>query len=92
MNFKLLIIPYLDKTKKCNPSTLVGDTKGTNCNIIDLHFFAAIANNVLVMVRLVISLDAAHLRSEYKGIMLDIVSVLSDGNDIYHKSNRLHGF
>ncbi|KAI2509096.1 MULE transposase domain [Fragilaria crotonensis] len=86
MNFQL-IIPYLDELKKCNPLSLIGYTRGTpDCDIVDLHFFPSIANDVLKTVRPVISLDAAHLRSEYKG-MLYIASVLSGGNDI---SNRLH--
>ena len=82
MNFQL-IIPYLDEMKKCNPLSLIGYTRGTpDCNIVDLHFFSSIANDVLKTVRPVISLDTAHLRSEYKGVLY-IASVLSGGNDIY---------
>ncbi len=82
MNFQL-IIPYLDEMRKCNPLSLVGYTRGTeDCSIIDLHFFPSIANDVLKTVRPVISLDAAHLRSKYIG-MLYVASVLWGGNDIY---------
>jgi hypothetical protein len=82
MNFQL-IIPYLDKMWKCNPLSLVGYTRGTeDCNIIDLHFFPSIANDVLKTVRPVISLDTAHLRSKYKGTLY-VASVLSGGNNIY---------
>ena len=82
MNFQL-IIPYLDEMQKCNPLSLVGYTKGTeDCDIIDLYFFPSMANDVLKTVRPVISLDAAHLRSKYKGTLY-IASVLSGGNDIY---------
>ena len=81
MNFQL-IIPYLDEMRRCNPLSLIGCTRGSDCDIVDLHFFPSIANDVLKTVRPVISLDAAHLRSDYKG-MLYIASVLSGGNDIY---------
>ena len=81
MNFQL-IIPYLVEMRKCNPLSLIGYTWGSGCNIVELHFFPSIANDVLKTVRPVISLDAAHLRSEYKG-MLHIASVLSGGDNIY---------
>jgi hypothetical protein len=50
--------------------------------MVDLQFFLPFANDVLKTARPVISLDAAHLRSQYKGILY-IASVLSGGNDIY---------
>ena len=50
--------------------------------MVDLYFFPCFVKDVLKYVRPVISLDAAHLRSEYKG-MLYIASVLSGNNDIY---------
>jgi hypothetical protein len=81
MNFQL-IIPYLDEMRNCNPLSLIGCTRGSGCDIIDLHFFPSIANDVLKTVRPVISLDAVHLRSEYKG-MLYIASILLGGDDIY---------
>ena len=85
MNFQL-IIPYVEELRKWNPLSVIGYTRGSACdsacNIVDLHFFPAIANDVLKLVRPVISLDAAHLRSEYKG-MLYIASVLSGGDDVY---------
>jgi hypothetical protein len=82
MNFQL-IISYLDEMRKCNPLSLVGYTRGTeDCDIIDLHFFPSMANDVRKTVRLVISLDAAHLRSKYRGTHY-IASVLSGGDDIY---------
>jgi hypothetical protein len=82
MNFQL-IIPYFDKMRKCNPLALVGYTRGTeDCDIIDLHFFPSIANDVLKTVRPVISLVAAHFWSKYIGTLY-IASVLSGGDDIY---------
>ncbi len=62
--------------------SLIGYTRGSGCNIVDLHFFPSIAKDVLKTVRPGISLDAAHLQSEYKG-MLYIASVLSGGDNIY---------
>jgi ribosomal protein L32 len=85
MNFQL-IIPYVEELRKWNPLSVIGYTRGSACestfNIVDLYFFPAIANDVLKLVRPVISLDAAHLRSEFKG-MLYIASVLSGGDDVY---------
>jgi hypothetical protein len=82
MNFQL-IIPYLDEMRKCNPLSLVGYTRGTeDCDIIDLDFFPSIANDVLKTLRPVISLDAAHLWSKYKGTLY-VASVLSGGDDIH---------
>ena len=82
MNFQL-IIPYLEEMYKSNPLSIIGYTRGSACNIVeDLNFFPAIANDVLKRVRSVISLDAAHLRSEHNG-MLYIASVLSGGDAIY---------
>ena len=81
-NFQL-IIPYLEEMRKFNPLSVIGYTKDDAFdNIIDLHFFPAISNEILHFVRPVISLDAAHLRSKYKGILY-IASVLSGGDDIY---------
>ena len=82
MNFQL-IIPYLDEIQTCNPLSLVGYTRGTeDCNIIDLHSFPSIANDVLKTVCPVISLGAAHHQSKYKGTLY-VASVLSGGDEIY---------
>jgi hypothetical protein len=80
-NFQL-IVPYLEEMRKLNPMSVIGYTRGDGFDIVDLHFFPGFANDVLRYVRPVISLDAAHLRSEYKG-MLYIASVLSGNDDIY---------
>ena len=55
MNFQL-IIPYLEEMRKSNPLSVIGYTRGSACDIVDLHFFPAIANDVLKLVRPVISL------------------------------------
>ena len=68
MNFQL-IIPYLDEMRRCNPSSLIGCTRGSDCDIVDLHFISSLNDSqlqtfsyVLKTVRPVISLDAAHLQ------------------------------
>ena len=81
MSFQL-IIPYLEELRRCNPSSLIGYSRDQNCNMVDLHFFIPFANDVLKTARPVVALDAAHLRSEYKGVLY-IASVLSGGKDIY---------
>ena len=81
MNFQL-IVPYLEAMRKGNPDSVIGYTRRVGFEMVDLHFFPNFVNEVLSFVRPVISLDAAHLRSEYKG-MLYIASVLSGNNDIY---------
>ena len=78
-----LIVPYLEAMRKLNPLPVIGYTKDDALdNIIDIHFSPAISNEILHFVRPVISLDVAHLRSKYKG-MLYIASVLSGGDNIY---------
>ena len=79
-NFQL-IVPYLEEMRKFNPLSVIGYTKDDAFdNIIDIRLFPPISDEILHFVRPVISLDAAHLRSEYKG-MLYIASVLSGGGD-----------
>lgn len=82
MKFQL-IIPYLDEMRKCNLLSVIGYTRGVSgCDLIDDQFFPYIENDALKSVRPVILLDAAHLCSEYIG-MLYIASVLSGGDVIY---------
>ena len=80
-NFQL-IVPYLNAMLKRNPDSVIGYTRRVAFEMVDLYFFPCFVKDVLKYVRPVISLDAAHLRSEYKG-MLYIASVLSGNNDIY---------
>ena len=58
---------------------MIGNTRGSCCDLDGVCFFPSIASDVLKMVRPVISLDAAHLCSEYIG-MLYMASVLSGGD------------
>ena len=82
LNFQL-IRPYLDKTKDVNPHSVMGCTvNGPNSEIMEIHFFPGHCRDVLKCVRPLISLDAAHLKSDHMG-MLYVATVLSGGNDIY---------
>ena len=83
MNLQL-IIPYMvDKMQGRNPLSLIEYTRGSDCDIVDLHFFPSTANDVLKTVRPVISPDAAHLWSDCKGMLLYMASVLLGGKDIH---------
>ena len=80
-NFQL-IVPYLDKLRKSNPMSVIGYTRQDTFNIVDLHFFPGFVDEVLSFVQPVIWVDAAHLQSDYRG-MLYIASLLSGNDDIY---------
>jgi hypothetical protein len=77
-----VIVPYLNAMLKRNPDSVIGYTRRVAFEMVDLYFLPCFVKDVLKYVRPVISLDAAHLRSEDKG-MLYIASVLSGNNDIY---------
>jgi hypothetical protein len=81
-NFEL-IVPYLEEMTKLNPLSVMGYTLKENTGeIVDLHFFPGFVNDALRYVRPVISVDAAHLKSKYTG-MLYVASVKSGNDDIY---------
>jgi hypothetical protein len=61
---------------------VIGYTRRVGFEMVDLYFSPCFVNDVLGFVRPVISLDAAQLWSEYKG-MLYIASVLLENNDIH---------
>ena len=77
-----MIGPYLTEMKKSNPRSEIGNHVGETFEIEDLYFFSGFMNDVLMYVRPVISVDAAHLKSVYKG-MLYIASVKTGFDDIY---------
>ena len=70
--------------EKLNPLSVMGHTLSAppEFEIMDLHFFPGFMNDALRYVRPVISLDAAHLKSKYKGILY-VASVLSGNDDVY---------
>ena len=74
--------PYLEEMKKCNPMSVIGCTKTETHELVDVYFFPGFMNDALKFVRPVVSLDAAHLRTEYKGTWY-IASVLSGNNDVF---------
>jgi hypothetical protein len=59
-----------------------GCTKSQTNKIIDVYFFPGFINDALQFVRPVVSLDAAHLRSKYKGTLY-VASALSGHNDVF---------
>ena len=66
-----------------NPFSVIGYSTRTSTNeIIDFHLFPGFINEVLNHVRPVISVDAAHLKSIYRGTMF-IETVKSGNNDIF---------
>jgi hypothetical protein len=62
--------------------SVIGCTKTQTHELVDVYFFPGFMNDALKFVRPVVSLDAAHLRSEYKGTLY-IASVLSGNNDVF---------
>ena len=76
------IVPYVDEMRKSNPNSVIGYTKSEDEDLIDVHFFPPFMNDALQFVRPVVSLDAAHLRSEWLGILY-IASVLTGNNDVF---------
>ena len=76
------IIPYVEAMKKCNPKSVIGCTKNETNELVDVYFFPGFMNEALKFVRPVVSLDATHLRSEYKGTLY-VASVLSGNNDVF---------
>ena len=74
--------PYLAAMKKCNTMSVIGCTKSQTNELVYVYFFAGFMNAALQFVRPVVSLDAAHLRSEYKGTLY-VTSVLSGNNDVF---------
>jgi hypothetical protein len=80
-NFQM-IGPYLTEMEKSNTGSEIGYHVGETCEIEYLYFFPGFIKDVLTFVRPVISVDAAHLKSVYKG-MLYIASVKTGYDDIY---------
>ena len=77
-----LVKPYLEELKRANPGSMLGMTRLETSEIESIYFIPAFMNNSLKFVRPVISLDAAHLRSEFKGTLY-IASTLTGANDVF---------
>ena len=77
-----LIIPILNALKKCSPGLVTGYIRDNDMKLVELHVFPGIMNWALMFVWPVVSLDAAHLRSRYKGTLY-VASVPTGCNDIF---------
>ena len=80
MNLKL--IPFLKALKCSNPNSVIGYTRDNEMRVSELHVFPGIMNRALKYIRPVVSLDAAHLKSVFKGTLY-VASVLTGSNDIF---------
>ena len=80
-NFELLP-GYLEAMKQLNADSVIGYSHDSERSIKHVHVFPRFMNTALKFARPVISLDAAHLKSSYKGTMY-VASVLSGTNEVY---------
>jgi uncharacterized protein Veg len=67
--FQQIIIPYLDKIQKTNPRSVVGYTCNADNCLTEMFIVPGFMNRILQYVQPVISLDAVHLKSVYKGMI-----------------------
>jgi hypothetical protein len=77
-----LLIPHLEKFKETNTGLFVLYVHNKDLNMKSLCIFPTFMNDSLKFVRPIISLDATHLRSKYKGTLL-AATVLSATNQLY---------
>jgi hypothetical protein len=77
-----LVGPYVEELKRTNPGSVLGCICLPTLELQSIHFIPGFMNNALKFVRPVISLDAAHLRSEFKGTLY-VASVLTGNNDVF---------
>jgi hypothetical protein len=77
-----LLIPYLEKFKEANAGLVVSYVQNEDLTMKSLCLFPSFMNDSLKFVRPIISLDASHLKSKYKGTLL-AATVLSATNELY---------
>ena len=77
-----LVIPYLEKFKEENPGSFVSYARNDDLTLKWLCIFPSFIDQSLKFVRPIISLDAAHLKSKYKGTLF-VATVLSATNELY---------
>jgi hypothetical protein len=77
-----LVGPYTEELARTNPGSVLGFLRLPTFELQSVHFFPGFMNNALKFVRPVISLDAAHLQSEFKGTLY-VASVLTGNNDVF---------
>ncbi len=80
-NFELNV-PYIEQLKKENPGSVFGCQSNDDHHITDIFVFPGCMKDLLLFVRPVVSLDAAHLRSAHKGTLY-VTSILSGANEVY---------
>ncbi len=73
---------YHKARKQLNPDAVIGYSHDSEKSIKHVYVFPCFMNAALKFLRPVISLDAAHLKSIYKGTMY-VASVLSRANEVY---------
>jgi hypothetical protein len=64
-----MIILFLETMKSCNSDLVIGYTRDNDMQLVEFHVFPSIMNRALKYFRPVVLLDAAHLRSAYKGTL-----------------------
>ena len=62
-----MIIPFLEAMKRCKSDSVIGYTRDNDMHRVELYVFPGMMNRALKYIWPVVSLDAAHLRSTYKG-------------------------
>ncbi len=77
-----LVIPYLEKFKETNAGSFVSYVRNKDLTRKSLCIFPSFMNDSLKFVGPIISLDATHLKSKYKGTLLT-ATVLSAMNELY---------
>ena len=77
-----MIVPYLKKFVELNPGSTVDYSKDNQQRITRLYLCPGIMKSTMMHVRPVMSLDAAHLKSEWKGILY-VASVKTAGDKLY---------
>ena len=77
-----MIIPYLKKFVELNPGSTIDYSKDDQQRITRLFLCPGIMKTTMMYVRPVMSLDAAHLKSEWKGILY-VASVKTAGDRLY---------
>jgi hypothetical protein len=80
--FELVLPGYLKAMKQLNPDSVIGYSHDSGKSIKHVHVFPLFMNAGLKFVRSVMSLEAAHLKSIYKGTIY-VASVLSRMNEVY---------
>jgi hypothetical protein len=79
-NFEL-IVPHIEQLKKKNHGSVIGCQSNDDHHITDVYVFPRFMKDLLLLVRPVVSMDAAHLRSVHKGTHY-VASILSGTNEV----------